>query len=83
MREIRVRLLYFGQVKELLETHEENIVVPSGASIKCVVDRVMSPARDKGYPLPLVYAVNENFEKDSTILKDEDVLAIMTPVSGG
>lgn len=33
--------------------------------------------------LPLIFAVNENFQTRETVLKEGDAVALMTPVSGG
>jgi len=81
---INIKLLFFGQIKDLFVGHSEVISIEEGSSVETVVDRLASEAgKGRIKELPLLYAINETFEPKTTVLKENDCLAIMTPVAGG
>ena len=89
---MRIKVLFFSQLKEIFGEACRFIEVPDGSCIREVVERlfresakseILRFAQDDGNSIPVIFAVNENYETAEKKLIDGDDLAIMTPVSGG
>ena len=81
---MRVRVLYFSQLRELFGMEEQTIDLERGATVGQVISEILSHEECLRFQnLPLRYAVNENFEDPTKILEDEDTLAILMPMAGG
>jgi molybdopterin synthase sulfur carrier subunit len=78
---MRVKVLFFAQLRELFEETERLVDAEEGISAGVLAVRLLQGPH--AHSLPLLYAVNENFVSADEKLKDKDVLALMTPVSGG
>jgi molybdopterin converting factor small subunit len=79
-----IEVLLFAQLKEAYGCDQFSLELPSGAKIADAVDVVLGkPALAPFKALPLRYAVNEEFSPVQTALKDNDRLALLTPVAGG
>ena len=60
------------------------INVKEGASIVEVMQLLSRESEEfSKNQISLIFAVNENFETEDRILKDQDQLAVMMPMSGG
>lgn len=73
---MKVRLLFFADLKERFgaESREE---IPDGM-------RVGELASQRGLGgAGLLFAVNEEFSEPETVLKENDVVAFLRPMSGG
>ena len=58
--------------------------VPEGSRVGEVAERLVEECDEPTLKeIPIIFAVNENFETSDRKLKDQDELAIMTPLSGG
>lgn len=81
---MKVTLLPFATVKDILECSRKELTLPEGADVKEAADIL-----EKEYPAlsgiraSLLFAVNETYVKPDRILADGDVLAVFPPVSGG
>jgi molybdopterin converting factor small subunit len=81
---MKIEVLVFARLKELLGTDREVLDVDDGETVKVVVARLLKQARwSDAASLPLSYAVNEEFVGENHELRDGDRLALLTPVSGG
>ena len=81
---MKIKVLFFARVREIFGEHSRWVEAPEGSSIDEVVARLEPPPGQASFKrLPLLFAVNENFETPEKRLSDRDELAIMTPVSGG
>lgn len=77
-----VTVLYFAVLRELAETHQEQLSVAPGTTVARMLEQLRSlhqALRFEGVRC----AVNEEFVPDSHVLADGDVLALIPPVSGG
>jgi molybdopterin converting factor subunit 1 len=79
-----VRVLYFGRLKELTGTREEQVELRDGSPIeelfrKCVETR---PELEK-FRVSLVAAKNREFASWDTSLSAGDEVGFLPPVSGG
>lgn len=79
-----IRVLLFAQLKEAYGSGFFQIDVPAGSKISDTVEIIMNklPLR-MFHSLPLRYAVNEVFQPAEAVLKNNDTLALLSPVSGG
>ncbi len=81
---MRIKIIFFAQLRDLFESDAKEIEIEDGATIKMAVSSTLSgPGAEKVRALPLRFAVNECFEEGDRILHDGDVLAVMTPMAGG
>lgn len=76
---MKIRVLFFAGLREKLG-EPGTLELPDGLSVGEAAARLTAGA---GELPPLLYAVNENFEPAARPLADGDVLAILTPMSGG
>ena len=89
---MRVKVLFFAQLKEIFGEASRFVEVPEGARVREVVEilfresaksEILRFAQNDGDFIPVIFAVNENYETVEKKLTDGDDLAIMMPVSGG
>ena len=81
---MRIKVLFFAQMKEIFGESFRFMDVPEGCLIEELVQRLAEESGRSAFrEIPLVFAVNENFENGGKRLADRDHLAIMTPMSGG
>jgi molybdopterin synthase catalytic subunit len=81
---VRIQVLFFGVLKEIIGAHEDSLMLPEGARVKDVFDhyaqRFPALAAASG---SIVLARNQEFVTAGTDLKDGDEVALLPPVSGG
>jgi molybdopterin converting factor subunit 1 len=82
---VKVRVLYFAAVRELVARDEEILEIP--ASVRTVRDFVAwIGVRHAGLGPRMAHvriARNEAFAADDDVLAEDDVLALIPPVAGG
>lgn len=80
---MKIQLLCFGIVSDLIGGPSIEIEAPENTSIenfkKIVVKQFPKITSVSSYAI----AVNEEYTNDSLVLKENDVVAIIPPVSGG
>lgn len=81
---MRIRLLYFGAVKDLAACEGEDLDLPAGATVSTLLEHcgAQYPAL-KSLLAAMAVAVNEEYSPRSAALHDGDVVALIPPVSGG
>lgn len=81
---IRIRVLFFASLADLMGKRQMHIVMPAGSK---VADAVAYFERDTpgfaAYMSHVSVAVNEAFVTQDVVLDDGDELAMIPPVSGG
>lgn len=80
---MKIQILLFGITTDLLETSSLELEVSNNCSVTDFKQTLVAK-----YPVlenidSYAIAVNESYASDSDILKENDVLAIIPPVSGG
>jgi molybdopterin converting factor subunit 1 len=82
---VRVRVLYFAAVRDLVGQEEETVDVPE--NVRTVADFALWVAvrHDalRGRMASVRVARNESFAAESDAISDGDVLALIPPVAGG
>lgn len=80
---MKITLLLFGAATDLLGTSETTLEVPNNtniASFKSLLqEKFAALSKLNSYAI----AVNETYANDSVLLKENDTVAIIPPVSGG
>lgn len=82
---MRVRILYFAAVRELVGSDEESVELPREVTTVADFARwVESRHASLGGRMASVrIARNETFARNDEVLDDGDVLALIPPVAGG
>ena len=81
---VRVKVLFFGLVRELTGIAEDIVDIPAGATLADVFDRYAArfPKLEAFRP-SLVASRNQEFAPWDTHLADADEITFLPPVSGG
>ena len=81
---MRVRVLFFGMLKDLAGGSGDSVDLPEGALVRDVLDHYEKriPGLSKSLP-SLAVAVNQQYAGPETQLKSNDEVALLPPVSGG
>ena len=81
---MRVKVLFFGQLKDIVGCAEEAVEVPEGSSLGSIFARYRAefPKIDQ-LASSIVLARNQQFGGLSTPVADNDEIALLPPVSGG
>src|SRR5438105_10536318 len=81
---MRVRVLFFGMLKEMVGKSTDTIDLPDDASVADILQRYESQIPRLKAVLPsLALAVNQQYASPGTKLKSGDEVAMLPPVSGG
>jgi len=81
---MRVTVLFFGVLKEMLASESQTLDLPLGATVDAVLQhyRALLPLQAKLWPA-LAIAVNQNYAAPGCQLNEGDEVALLPPVSGG
>jgi MoaE-MoaD fusion protein len=81
---MRVRVLFFGMLKDLAGKSSDWLVLPEGAFVRDVLSHYASQSPGlKEAMAALAVAVNREYSGPETLLKSDDEVALLPPVSGG
>ena len=81
---MRVRVLYFGVLKDVMGLGRTEIDLSEGASVADLLallrgsEKAVGPVWDS-----IAVAVNQEYARAGDVLKDGDEVALLPPVSGG
>ncbi len=77
-----MKVLYFAHLKEIMNINEEQISLNEAYSVlkfKQYLIEKHPELKDETFQI----AVNEEFVQDTNVVSDQDVVALIPPVSGG
>mgnify|MGYP005995191933 CR=1 FL=1 len=80
---MKIEMLLFGITTDLLGTSSLNIEVPINATISTLKTQLLASHPQLENIDSYAIAVNEEYASNETVLKENDVVAIIPPVSGG
>jgi MoaE-MoaD fusion protein len=81
---MRVRVLFFGVLKELAGKPTDEVELPDGASVRELLQRYESGIPQLKTSLSsIALAVNQHYASPDTTLQANDEVALLPPVSGG
>lgn len=81
---VRVKILFFGQLKEVAGREWDTLELPEGARVSDLLQRCaeVSPAL-RPYYSAMAVALNQQYSQASAPLHEGDEVALIPPVSGG
>lgn len=82
LNSMQVRVLFFGVLKDLLSSSGEAVLLPEGATVAQLMERLRNGASHPVWPA-LAVAVNREYATASAVLREGDEVALLPPVSGG
>lgn len=77
-----MKVLYFAHLKEIININEEQITLNQDYSVLNFKQYLVvkhPELKDETFQV----AVNEEFVQESSVITDQDVVALIPPVSGG
>lgn len=81
---LRVKVIFFGRIRELVACSEDLAEAPEGATIADLFDRYAARYPQlAGFRSSLVASRNQEFAAWETQLAAGDVIGFLPPVSGG
>jgi molybdopterin converting factor subunit 1 len=81
---VRVKVLFFGRLREIAGRAEDSLDIPERASIEDLFARCVARQPELArYRKSLVAARNQQFAAWNTLLLSGDEVAFLPPVSGG
>lgn len=80
---MKIQVLLFGITTDLLGTSSLEIEVPSNCSVANLKKQLLQLHSQLENINSYAFAVNEEYASNETELKQNDVVAIIPPVSGG
>jgi sulfur-carrier protein len=81
---LRVTVLFFGPVRELLAIDQESVEVPNGGTLADLFDLYAARFPQlAAFRASLVASRNQEFVAWDTRLAENDTIAFLPPVSGG
>jgi MoaE-MoaD fusion protein len=81
---MQVRVLIFGMLKDLLGKSSDVLELPDGALVRDVLAQYLSEVpKMRESMASLAVAVNQEYAGPQTVLKADDEVALLPPVSGG
>ena len=78
-----ITLLLFGAATDLLGTSETTLEVPNNSTVTTFKEILANQFPELAIMSSYAIAVNESYANNETVLKENDVIAIIPPVSGG
>jgi molybdopterin synthase catalytic subunit len=81
---MRVRVLFFGVLKDLAGRSSELLELPDGAVVRDLLTHYVSEVPPMGESLAsIAVAVNQEYAGPEAVLKADDEVGLLPPVSGG
>src|SRR5262245_57777858 len=81
---MRIKVLFFGALKDVVGRTEESVTIEEGASIAALYDLYAARfPRLVGYAPSMLFSLNREFVQRAAALREGDEVAFLPPVSGG
>ena len=80
---MQVRVLFFGVLKEIFGGENQMIVMPAGSCVRDLLDRFATDTDASRHIPTIAVAVNREYSRGDTVLREGDEVALLPPVSGG
>lgn len=80
---MQIRVCYFAVLRELAGQTEETLDVPEGTTVAALFDQRFPPEERPRLRAPMMFAVNQSYERGDHVLAEGDEVAFIPPVSGG
>lgn len=85
--QVKVSILYFARLREVLATEREELWLPAGATVGTLREHLRRRGgaweTELAVSKPVRIAVNQDMAKSETVLQPGDEVALFPPVTGG
>ena len=78
-----MKIILFGVVQDIIGQSELNFELSNCKTIDCLKKKLLIQYPKLKELNKFAFAINENYAQLNSIIKEEDVVAIIPPVSGG
>jgi len=84
MSTVRIRVLFFGIIRDVVGLREDSLEIPSGGNLGSVFEHYAAQfPKLRGMAASTVLALNQQFSSPAAPVADGDEVAFLPPVSGG
>lgn len=81
---MRVKVLLFGQLKDIVGRQEDSLDMDAGARLSAVMDHYSGRyPKFHGLTKSIACSINQEYAQGSALLKEGDEIGLLPPVSGG
>ncbi len=80
---MKINLIAFGIAKEIIKAKQLDFEVAQGDTIATLKSKLYQRFPEFGQLKSLSFAVGEDYQDDSHVLRENDEVVIIPPVSGG
>jgi molybdopterin converting factor subunit 1 len=81
---MRVKVLLFGQLKDIIGRPEDSLELPAGANLSAVIAHYGEQfPQFKGLSSSIACSINQEYAQAAEALKEGDEVGLLPPVSGG
>ncbi len=81
---MRVRVLLFGQLKDIIGHQEDSLDLPAGSNLSTVMTHYAARyPKFQGLNNSIACSINQEYAQGTAVLKDGDEVGLLPPVSGG
>src|SRR5436190_1079066 len=84
MATVRIKVLFFGIIRDVVGLREDSLELPAGGSLGSVFEHYAAQfPKLRDMAASTVLALNQQFSSPAAPVSDGDEVALLPPVSGG
>lgn len=80
---MRVRVLFFGMLKDIAGKASEDVSLPESATVRDLLAHYARDSKLRSYLGSIAVAINQEYAAPTAALRDADEIGLLPPVSGG
>ncbi|CAM1364365.1 Molybdopterin synthase sulfur carrier subunit [Tenacibaculum sediminilitoris] len=80
---MKISILFFGMARDLVDNSSLEIKLPSKSTVASFKEFLSNEFPELQKMSSYAVAINQNYATDETLIQENDIIAIIPPVSGG
>ncbi|WGH74775.1 molybdopterin converting factor subunit 1 [Tenacibaculum tangerinum] len=80
---MKINILFFGIATDLIGSSSQEMELPNQSSVASFKEFLLTEFPELQKMSSYAVAINESYATDDILIKENDVIAIIPPVSGG
>ena len=80
---MKISILFFGMATDLVDSSSLEIELPNKSSVASFKEFLLAEFPELQKMSSYAVAINESYASNDTLIRENDVIAIIPPVSGG
>ncbi|XRE43398.1 hypothetical protein ACIVBQ_001602 [Tenacibaculum discolor] len=80
---MKISILFFGMATDLVDSSSLEIELPNKSTVASFKEFLVAELPELKKMSSYAVAINESYATDDILIKENDVIAIIPPVSGG